>query len=307
MSFGKIKEVDLRKGWPKEDKDFTNWLAKQENIAELSSEIGIAISVIDTEANVGSFKVDILAEEENTEKKIVIENQLEPTNHTHLGQIVTYASGLDANIVIWIVKEAREEHKQAIDWLNENTTQDLNFFLIKMELWQIDASSYAPKFNIIVQPNDWLKIVKREASSSRLTETKLLQQDFWKYLTAYASKQGSKLNFHKPSPQHWTNVSIGSSEAHISLRVNTPKKEIGCEIYISDSQDLYNDLFKKKKSIEKEFGKKLIWDPLPGRKASYVGTKKTSVDIKDEENWEKAAKWFVQNTEDLKRIFSKVI
>ena len=121
MQLRALEKVDLRTVWKHEASDFTNWLAQDENLSLLSDEIGIDISLIQTEASVGKFNVDILAEEENTGRKIVIENQLESTNHDHLGKIITYASGFDAEIVIWIVKDVRDEHKQAIDWLNEHT------------------------------------------------------------------------------------------------------------------------------------------------------------------------------------------
>ncbi len=140
----RLKQINLRKAWGHEATDFTKWLAEEENLSLLSDEIGLDIKLIQTEANVGKFNVDILAEEENTGRKIIIENQLETTNHDHLGKIITYASGYDAEIIIWIVREAREEHKQAIDWLNDHSDEQSNFFLIKMELWQIGNSVYAP-------------------------------------------------------------------------------------------------------------------------------------------------------------------
>src|SRR5205085_4728442 len=120
--------------------DFTNWLAQKENLEALGEEIGVDIKLIKTEANVGKFNVDILAEEENSERKIIIENQLEDTNHDHLGKIITYASGYDAEIIVWIVESTREEHIRAIDWLNEHTDEDIDFFLIKMEIWKISDS-----------------------------------------------------------------------------------------------------------------------------------------------------------------------
>jgi hypothetical protein len=118
MALSKLKKVNLREEWKHEATDFTNWLAKDENLLLLSEEIGIDISLVQTEASVGQFSVDILAEESNTNRKIVIENQLETTDHDHLGKIITYASGFDAEIVIWIVKGVRDEHKQAVDWLS---------------------------------------------------------------------------------------------------------------------------------------------------------------------------------------------
>ena len=142
----KLKKVNLRSVWAHEAHDFTKWLAEEENLNILSNEIGIDITLLQTEANVGNFNVDILAEEDVTKKKIIIENQLEITNHDHLGKLITYAAGYDAKAIIWIVKDVRDEHKQAIEWLNKVTDDQTAFFLIRIELWQIEDSSPAPKF-----------------------------------------------------------------------------------------------------------------------------------------------------------------
>lgn len=132
MKLGKLEKVkDLRSVWPHEANDFTKWLAKEENLAILSDEIGIDIELMSIEAKTGAFSADILAVESNTDNKIIIENQLEATDHDHLGKVITYASGHDAKIVIWIVKDVREEHRQAVDWLNDYTDEE-NIFLCKL-------------------------------------------------------------------------------------------------------------------------------------------------------------------------------
>ena len=194
-TLGKLKKVDLREAWKHEALDFTRWLSKGENLALLSEEIGVDINLIQTEANVGYFNVDVLAEDSNG-RKIVIENQLEATNHDHLGKIITYASGYNAEIIIWIVKDVRNEHKQAIDWLNEHTDENINFFAIKLELWQIGDSPYAPKFQIISKPNEWAKIMK--APVSALTERKLKLLEFWTALNEFLNNKGSLVHPQKP-------------------------------------------------------------------------------------------------------------
>src|SRR5262249_15714013 len=122
---GKLKKVELREGWKHEASNFTRWLAEEENLILLGDEIGFVLKLVQVEAAVGSFNVDILAEEESTGRTIIIENQLEITNHDHLGKIITYASGYDAQVVVWVVKDVREEHRQAIDWLNEHTDESI--------------------------------------------------------------------------------------------------------------------------------------------------------------------------------------
>lgn len=164
--------------------DFTPWLAQDDNIAMLSDAIGIDISVDETESTVGSFNVDIYATETDTGNKIIIENQLEETNHDHLGKIITYASGKDAKFVIWIVKKAREEHRHAIEWLNNHTDNDIAFFLIEIELWSINNSDPAVKFNVIEKPNDWAKEIKK--ADTNINDTQKLKLDYWTSFVDYA-------------------------------------------------------------------------------------------------------------------------
>ena len=304
---GKLKKIDLREAWKHEALDFTQWLAKDENLALLSEEIGVDINLIETEANVGSFNVDILAEDSNG-RKIVIENQLESTNHDHLGKIITYASGDNAEIIIWIVKDVRNEHKQAIDWLNEHTDEKINFFAIKLELWQIDGSPYAPKFQIISKPNEWAKIMKAPISS--LTERKLKLLDFWTALNEYLNNKNSEINPQKPSSDHWNNISVGTSKAHISLTALAKEKKIGCEFYIPDNKELYFYLVEHKEEIEQIFGQELYWQELKGKKASRISISRDNFNLYEDNDWEKDFAWFENNAIRLKKAicpFLKII
>lgn len=304
MSLGKLKKVDLRSQWKHEEYDFSTWLAQEENISLLSEEIGIEFADIQTEAKAGRYSVDILAKEEGSERKVVIENQLETTDHDHLGKIITYASGYDAEIIIWIVKDAREEHKQAVSWLNDNTNSKVNIFLIEIELWQINDSPPAPKFNVISKPNDWAKVLKETQKNSELSETKLMQLDFWTQFNQFVADSNSALNVRKPYPQHWHDMSYGSSESHISLTTNTQKKQIACEIYISDSPETYNMLYEKRESIESELGFQIEWRELPKKKASrIIYTKDT--DVNDQDEWSNQFKWLKETAEKFALVFKK--
>ncbi len=169
MTLGKLEEIkDLRSVWKHEAQDFTPWLSR--NIDELSAEIGIDIEVEETESNVGDFSVDIFARDADTGRRIIIENQLEDTDHDHLGKLITYASGKDADLVIWIVKHAREEHRSAIEWLNNHTDDEIGFILCELKLYRINNSEPAPKFIVIERPNDWAKEMKRTSNSSPRTK-----------------------------------------------------------------------------------------------------------------------------------------
>lgn len=306
MNLSRLEKVDLREVWRHEAIYFTNWLAKPENLELLSDEIGIGISLIQTEASVGNFNVDILAEEEDTGKKIVIENQLEPTNHDHLGKIITYASGFDAETIIWIVKNVRDEHKQAIDWLNEHTDSGINIFAIEMEVWKIGDSPYAPKFNVIAKPNDWAKTLRKSAVTPNMTDTKMFQLEFWTNLKEYIKARDANIRLRKARPQHWYDISLGSSLAHISLTLNSKQRQIGCELYINDSKELYSFLFTRRSEIESKLTTSLEWQELPNKKASRI---KLVSDLEYDEHAVQDAyyDWFLMNIINFQKVFSEIV
>lgn len=299
-----VKVEDLRTIWKHEAYDFTKWLSKDENLSLLGDEIGIEINLLETEASVGSFSVDILAEEESTGRKIIIENQLESTDHDHLGKIITYASGYDAEIIIWVVKEIREEHRQAIDWLNEHTDEKTNFFIVKVELWKIGDSPCAVKFQVVSRPNDWAKSVRQTTNNANLTDTKVLQLEFWNEFKTYALSRGSNLKLRKAFPQHWYDLSYGVSGSHIGLTINTQLKQIGCEIYISDSKELYRTFEQQKEQIENELGFELEWMELPNKKASRIKAT-TTADLNSRSKWENYFEWLKEVAEKFQKTFYK--
>ena len=257
---GKIERIDdLRTIWPHEANDFSKWLSQEENLALLSETVGIDIVLEERESAVGGFSVDIFASEEGTGRKIIIENQLEETNPDHLGKIITYASGKEAQVIIWIVKRARDEHKKAVEWLNQHTDENIGFFLLEIELWKINDSLPAPKFNIVERPNDWAKIMK---ATEGYSDTKKLQLDFWQAFTEYASEQTDftkVFSLRKPQPQHWYDLSVGISNYHVGLTVNTQKKRIGAEIYITDDKESFEKFQCHQAEIKAELGMKLEW------------------------------------------------
>jgi len=301
-----LKQISLRKVWKHEERDFSQWLADEENLSILGEEIGIDIELIETEASVGNYRVDILAEESETGKKIVIENQLESTDHDHLGKIITYSSGLDAEVIIWIVKDLREEHRQAVDWLNEHTDSNLNIFVAKIELWQIEDSPIAPKFQILSRPNDWKKIVN-ESKKNQLTETKLKQLEFWENFRQYVNKNNYRFSTsHSPKPKPWYVIKFGSSYGHTAVKVNTIKNYIACEFFIYNDTDFFEKLTKKKNEIEKKLDFQLEWERLPNKNPSRIIIKKEG-DIFKKDKWDDYFNWLADKAEKFKEVFSKYI
>lgn len=303
MSLGKLCKVDLRHYWKDEAKQFTPWMVQPENLQLLADTLDIDIELEDTEVNVGSFKADILAQDARG-RKIIIENQLERTNHDHLGKIITYASGKDASIVIWICKTITEEHRKAIDWLNDISEEGIDFFALEIELWRIDDSSPAPKFNIVCSPNEWAKSVK---SSTRTThsETKLLRQEFWSGLRDYMLKNKTSVKPRKPHVEHWYDFAIGRSGFHIALTINTLRNTLSCELYIEGdkAKDAFKLLLQDKDIIEQEIGFGLDWRELPEKRDCRV-LLVTEGDIRLRNDWNEYFLWFHNRTELFFRAFS---
>jgi hypothetical protein len=304
-TIGKFTKVALREIWKHEALDFTQWLAQEENLELLSQELGIGIMNAQTEVRVGQFAVDILAKDDN-EHNVIIENQLEQTNHDHLGKIITYAAGLQAETIIWIVSKAREEHQLAMNWLNNNTDEGLNCFLIEIEAWKIDDSAPAPKFNIVVKPNNWAKTV-RKGPTGEISEIKLQMRDFWEKVKEYGENNAKLVkSWQSPRPQHWYPISIGTSQAHLSGVINSVAKKVLVELYIHDDKEVFQKLFAKKDTIESQLGYALDWRELPNKKASRI-LMMQSADFRDESKQDELVQWVVKCVDEFTRVFRKYL
>lgn len=305
-NLGSLRKIRLREVWEREDTHFTNWLSKEENISILLDEIGVSAENIKTEDSAGRFNCDITADEVETGKKIIIENQLEKTDHSHLGQLLTYASSFDASIIVWVVSDAREEHKQAIEWFNKHMSENISFFLVNIEVWQIGDSKPAPKFNIIIEPNDWAKItLNKNSASKELTETKLNQLKFWERLNDYSENNPNSLRItRKPRPQHWYSTSVGIRHVGISFLYNTRTSSVAVDIYIV-KQEIFDKLYSHKEYFESLCdGIDIDWKALPEKKASRILTY-LDCDLTDESLWENHYKWLIETGEIMLNALQK--
>lgn len=285
MKLGKITEVDIRKVWAHEQYDFSKWLAADENIKELGDTLNLSLTDVETEKFVGSYRCDIICKDELTGKSVLIENQLEQTNHDHLGKIITYASGLDASVVVWIVADARQEHASAIEWLNKHTDDDLAFFLIEVHAYTIGDSDPAPMFKIIEQPNDFVKSVKSIARSGELSDTQIKRQEFWNQFNDILDQRGKPFNKRKATTDHWYEVAVGSSQCHISIDLVNKEHKIRVGLWIADNKELFDSLQEHRAEIEASAGFPLEWDRLDNKKASVVCATIPGLDFRKQENY----------------------
>ena len=304
-NLGTLKEItDLRSIWPHEALNFTPWVA--ENVDLLADAVGLDITVDETESSVGDFNVDIYASETGTDRKIIIENQLEDTDHDHLGKLITYASGKGADVVIWVVKHAREEHKAAVEWLNNHTDDKIGFFLCEIKLFQIGDSQIAPAFTVVERPTDWTKEIRKTASANSTQQQRL---EDWQAFNDYAFSDANFsriFNKRKPTTDHWMDFSIGSSACHIAVSQIQKRKAVDVELYINDDKELFKSLFAHKDEIEKNMEMELEWKELPERKASRILIEKT-VDLDDRATWPEQFDYIMDTCIKMKRAFKRYL
>lgn len=304
---GRLEAVDVRELWNHEQYDFSNWLAKDENIELLNEVLGLTLVDIEKEVFVGSYRCDLVASDETTNQKVIIENQLESSNHDHLGKIVTYASGLDANVIVWIVKEAREEHRSAIEWLNNNTNKNINFFLIEIHAYKIGDSLCAPKFEVVEKPNDFIKNAKVQMGSGELNKSQSERLIFWTRFNEILIERGKPFNVRKATTDHWYDVAIGISGAHVSISLVNKEGCIGVELYINDDKELFDKLYANKEKIEQELGLNLDWQRLNDKKASRIMYRIEELNFDDHSNYDELMNETIDKAQIFARVFRKYV
>lgn len=308
-NLSKLERVPLRAAWKHEASDFTPWLAEEENLTSLADALDLPeLAIVATEHWVGEFKLDILCTCE--EEQVVIENQLEKTNHNHLGQILTYAAGVDARKVIWVAESFRPEHIAALEFLNENTTEDLNFFAVEIELWRIGDSPLAPKFEVVVRPNDWAKAGREQAkAATHATPTKQRQLRLWTELVEKLNKEAPHIKPQKPRPQHWLNNSIGRAGFNLNPTANYRDDKLGVEMYIhhQESKKMFQCLLEQKASIEEKLGFELDWQELPDAHACRIASWRPDSSLENETQWPAYLDWYVQRLVKMNTVFRPII
>lgn len=304
-----IQKVDLRKMWPHEARDFTPWLA--EYLSKLGNALGLRLKLKRQEASVGDYSLDILAHDVKNDKPVVIENQLESTDHDHLGKLLTYAAEFDARVMIWIAKEFRDEHKEALKLLNRCTEEDRRFFGVEVELLKIDDSRPAPHFNPVANPQKWRKPTgskARETVKRKISEQRERYQTFFQKLMDTLREEHDFTKARKAQPQNWQTFSAGHAQ-RVQYGANFAQgRRARVEVYIGNTdrdwnKDLFDKLLGDKESMESKLQESLEWDRLDNRRASRIAvTRPGSIDD-TQETLEEIRNWMVQKLLNFKRVF----
>lgn len=307
--FGRLESVELRDVWKNEAADFTPWLASEESLSQLGEILGIELELEATEKNVGPFRADILCKNTLTDEWVLIENQLARTDHSHLGQILTYAAGLEAATIVWIAQRFTEEHRAALDWLNDITDDRVDLFGLQVEAWRIASSPIAPKFNVVCRPNDFRRATAdaaRVVSKGELTETRQWQYEYWTQFTQMLAERKTDVRPQRPRPKSWIGFPLGRSGFGMSAAVNSQKGWIMVGVSCSgpDADTHFSLLRDDCEAIEREMDAKLAWEELPNKKESRIALRRDVGDPSDRTTWTDQHEWLCEQIDKLHRVFA---
>lgn len=311
-NFGRLERVDLRAGWVSEAQDFTPWLANEENIALVGEAIGLELEKVSAEVGVGPYRADILCKETANDSWVLIENQLERTDHIHLGQILTYAASLEAVTVVWIARTFTDEHRAALDWLNKITEGNFNFFGLEIQLWRIGDSPIAPRFNVVSQPNDWAQTVRRTAESrarGATSGTGQLHLEYWSQLKEFFQERGSLLKL--PSPPGGSGIRLSLGRSNFSLEAwnitTAGRSEVDVAIRGPRRWAQLQLLRRRSTDLERQLGLgPLSWTDTPGKPVSRAWLSRTS-NPRDRTSWPELNLWFAETLERMDAVFRPIV
>ena len=299
---GKIEQADVRKIWPNEALDFTPWLFQ--NLGLLGEALRMDLAPVQREAPVGDFSLDILAEDRNTGVKVAIENQLEGTDHGHLGQVLTHAAGYDARIVIWVTPEFREEHRAALDWLNHWTPEEIAFYGVEVGAIKIGSSLPAPEFRPVAFPNGWSKQARQRASSDQSSRQGEMRQ-FFTPLSEQLLQGGfaDRVVWYQNMPRFPTR----SEGVHYVL--NVFDKSVGAFIRISKGSAeaknrIFDALHKDAVQLEAELDAQWFWDRWGNQSFARLGIRRDGSIDDPPERLEELGAWLVEHLPKLKTVLN---
>lgn len=307
--FGVLNKVGLREIWPHEASDFTPWLA--ENIDELGKALGMDLELIEQEASVGDFSLDILAKDLGTSRTVIVENQLTQTDHDHLGKLITYAAGFDASIVIWVSDSIREEHRQAMDWLNQRTDSETSFFGVVVEVIKIDDSKPAFNFKLVASPNEWQKNKKRQTQRTSVSTKGEKYQNYFQNLIDDLRDIHRFTSAKAGQPQNWYSFSSGVSGITYGANFSQGGKA-RAELYIDlgdheKNKYVFDQLFNMKGEIEDLLGQEISWERLDNKRASRLALYIDGSIEESDSELEKVKNWHIEQLLKLKAALGKKI
>jgi hypothetical protein len=311
---GRLEPVELRDAWGSESGDFTPWLAKEKNLKILGDAIGIPLELVRTEQPVQEFSADIHCRDMDTGMPVLIENQLERTDHSHLGQIMTYAAGLEAVVVVWIAQRFTEAHRAALDWLNEITEEKFGFFGVEVGLWRIGDSAPAPRFSVVAKPNDWAREVRASARGQGPTKHQLLQLEYWTEFSEFMA--GSRVKCGPAMPKNMMSHPTGNGALILSSVASmfrqggpggkAPELRVEFGVWMDEPGPAFAWFKERRAAIEAALGAKLVWDD-----ETYVRYFRAYLpedgDMRERDKWSTQHKWLREHIEKMYDVLMPLI
>lgn len=303
MRLGRLENLNPRDVWRHEAAEFTPWLL--ENAAHLAEALGIDLELGAAEHAVGTFSLDLIGHDLTHDAVLIVENQLETTDHTHLGQILTYAAGTAASTIVWIATSFREEHRQALDWLNESTGDDARFFGVEIQVVRIEDSPPAPLFRLVAQPNDWQKRVKTVTQANKTGTKGTAYAEFWaKFLARVRQEHPLWTRARSVQPQSWFSMTCPGLRGGQLNPVFTTGGRIRHELYIDTgdrdrNKQIFHALAERKNELESSYGGPLVYEELPDRRASRI-CEYGEGDVLDTDRHDEMIGWFIERSQRLR-------
>ena len=310
IKFSELKKVPLREIWPHEASDFTPWLA--ENIQKLGDALGMNLAIIDREAPVGNFYLDLLARDLESSRAVVIENQYNQTDHDHLGKLLTYAGGFDVSAVIWISEEIQDAHRQALEWLNQRTDTETQFFGVVLEVLQIDDSNPALNFKLVVCPNEWQKSQKQRTLTSPSTKGEKYKSYFQELVVEMRRNPNFNNNIPDAKPNSWYSIRPGFPGVWYGAAFGL-KNKVRTEVYIDQgdyekNKNLFDELANRETEITSNFGSQLEWSRNDNEKMSRIAVYRDGdIEKSSDDELEEIREWHIANLLKLKEVFTPKI
>jgi hypothetical protein len=303
-ALGTIQAVDIRSVWSSESGDFTPWLAERTNIDLLAQTLGLDLEVQALEKRVGAFRADILCKDLGSDTWVLIKNQLERSDHGHLGQLLTYASGLDAATIIWIAPKFCDEHRSALNWLNRITDERFNFFAVQVEIWSISGSLPAPKFIIASAPNDWSRAVRKTGGEIEKDRSESAQRRlaYWEAFLSQLHLINTDIGIPKPNSLGNLRFNLQGRDLWITVYAASSLGRIG--VFLRGNLEYYAVLTKERRAIELQLEILPVWN---GDGDDWNVGIRRNADPSNKADWPAQHKWLATWLENFVRVFKPYI
>lgn len=305
-TLGRLAPVPPRQVWPNEARDFTPWLLS--NVDVLSDLLGMDLALDVAEHPVGGFSLDLMGRDVTTGEVVIVENQLEPSDHGHLGQILTYAAGTNPTTIIWVAAAFRPEHRAAMDWLNARTGESTRFFAVELGVVRIGESVPAPSFRLVAQPNDWEKTVR--AATSLPTGKPALYIEFWtRWIDRMGADRPGWSAARRPSKASWFQTTTGTTSAQ--FYTSFTKRGLSSDLTFEDPDVAVNAarfgvLFERRHEFEDHYGQPLEWEEMPKNISSRVAEYLAGADVELEDEWDRYLDWLLERQTRLRAALAAV-